>query len=85
MGKENIGMGQASLFDTMTTLQKHFIPTLLAVLFVAVSAGRTLAYDHDDKGWWDEHHVHHPFIEYNGHHGYWDHDQNGVRVFINVG
>ena len=68
----------------MKTIQKNLLPSILAVLFIAVSAGRILAYDHDDKGWFDEHHQHHPFIQHNGHRGYWDHDKNGVQIFINI-
>ena len=69
----------------MKTIQKHLLAILLAALFISVSANRTLAYDHDRSGWFDEHHNHHAFIHYNGHRGYWDHDRSGVRIFINVG
>jgi hypothetical protein len=51
------------LLQGMKTIQKNLGRSILAVLFIAVSAGRTLAYDHDDKGWFDEHHQHHPFID----------------------
>ncbi|MCE0496342.1 MAG: hypothetical protein LV481_00135 [Methylacidiphilales bacterium] len=70
----------------MKAIQKNLFPVILTVLLITLSAGRTLAhYDHDDKGWYDEHHVHHPFIMHDGHRGYWDHDPNGVSVFINIG
>jgi hypothetical protein len=69
----------------MKTIQKNLVCSILVVLFIAVSAGRTLAYDHDDKGWFDEHHNHHAFIQHNGHQGYWDHDKNGAQIFINIG
>jgi len=68
----------------MTTIQKNLVLSILAVLFIAISAGRTLAYDHDTTGWFDEHHNHHPFIQHNGHQGYWDHDKSGVQIFINI-
>jgi hypothetical protein len=67
----------------MKTIQKNLLPSALAILFIAVGAGRTLAYDHDEKGWLDEHH-HHVFIQHSGHRGYWDHDKGGVRIFINI-
>jgi hypothetical protein len=56
----------------------------LVALFIVVGAGRTMAYDHDDNGWFDEHHNHHAFVQHNGHRGYWDHDKSGVLVFINI-
>jgi hypothetical protein len=68
----------------METFQKKFVLSILISLSFAVSAGRTLAYDHDDKGWFDNHHQRHPFIQHNGHQGYWDHDKNGVQIFINI-
>jgi hypothetical protein len=68
----------------MKTIPKNLTPLILAVLFVTVSAGRTLAYDHDSNGWYDEHHHHHGFIHHHGHRGYWDHDNSGARVFINI-
>jgi hypothetical protein len=68
----------------MKTIQKNLVLSILAVLFIAVGAGRALAYDHDDKGWFDEHHQHHPFIQHNGHQGYWDHDKSGAQIFINI-
>jgi len=55
----------------------------LVTLFVVSGAGRLMAYDHDDKGWFDDHHKHHPFVEHNHHRGYWD-QRNGVKVFINI-
>ena len=69
----------------MKTIRKNLVLSILAVLFIAVSAGRTLAYDHDDTGWFDEHHNHHEFIQNNGHKGYWDHDKSGAQIFINIG
>jgi hypothetical protein len=62
----------------------HLLPSILAVLFIAISAARVLAYDHDDKGWIDNQHQHHPFVQHSGHRGYWDHDKSGARVFINI-
>jgi hypothetical protein len=69
----------------MKTIQKNILPSILAVLFIGVSASRTMAYDHDDKGWFDNHHHHHSFIQHSGHRGYWDNDKNGARIFINIG
>jgi hypothetical protein len=68
----------------MKTIQQNLVRSLLVALFVAVGAGRTMAYDHDDSGWFDEHHNHHSFIQHNGHRGYWDHDRSGAQIFINI-
>ena len=68
----------------MKSIQKNLVLSTLVVLFIGVSAGRTLAYDHDDKGWFDEHHHHHAFIQHEGHRGYWDHDKSGVKIFVNI-
>ena len=62
---------------------RYMLSLALVTLFIAMGASRTLAYDHDDKGWYDDHHVHHPFIYHDNHRGYWD-QHNGVRVFINI-
>jgi hypothetical protein len=56
----------------------------MVVFVIALSAGRTMAYDHDDTGWFDEHHQHHAFSHHNGHRGYWDHNQSGAKVFITI-
>ena len=66
----------------MKTIQKYFVSSILVALFIAVGAGRTMAYDHDSSGWFDGHHQHHAFSHHNGHQGYWDHDKNGARIFI---
>jgi len=68
----------------MKTTYKNLLPSILAILFIAVGAGRVLAYDHDDKGWFDSQHHHHAFVHHNGHRGYWDHDNSGARIFINI-
>jgi hypothetical protein len=68
----------------MKTIQKYLVRSILVALFIAVGASRTLAYDHDDKGWFDNQHQHHPFVHHNGHQGYWDHDKNGLSIFVNV-
>jgi len=68
----------------MTTIQKNLVLSILAVLFIAISAGRTLAYDHDATGWFDNQHQHHAFIQHNGHQGYWDHDKSGAQIFVNI-
>jgi hypothetical protein len=68
----------------MKTIPKNLIRSALVVLFIAVGASRTLAYDHDDKGWFDNQHQHHAFIQHNGHRGYWDHDKSGAQIFINI-
>lgn len=67
-------------------MKKHTNMLVLALvtLFVALSAGYSMAYEHDSKGWFDEHHHHHAFIKHNGHRGYWDHDKHGAKVFITV-
>jgi hypothetical protein len=69
----------------MKTIQQNLVRSILVALFVAVGAGRTMAYDHDDKGWFDNQHQHHAFIQHNGHQGYWDHDKSGAQIFINIG
>ncbi len=66
----------------MKTSRKMLFLGLVAS-FIAVSAGRSMAYDHDEKGWFDDHHKHHPFIYHNHHRGYWD-QRDGARVFINI-
>ena len=68
----------------MKTIQQSLVRSILVALFIAVGAGRAMAYDHDDKGWFDEHHHHHAFIQHNGHQGYWDHDKSGAQIFINI-
>jgi hypothetical protein len=68
----------------MKTIQQNLVRSILVALFIAVGAGRTMAYDHDDTGWFDEHHNHHAFIQHNGHQGYWDHDKSGATIFINI-
>lgn len=68
----------------MTRLHKNLLPALLALLFITASAAPILAYDHDDKGWYDSHHHRHAFSHHNGHRGYWDHDNSGARIFISV-
>ena len=68
----------------MKSIQNNLIRSALVVLFIAVGASRTLAYDHDDTGWFDNQHHHHAFIQHNGHRGYWNHDQSGAQIFINI-
>lgn len=68
----------------MKLIHKNFLLSLIAILFAAASGGQALAYDHDEKGWFDKDHHHHPFVKHNGHRGYWDHDKNGTKIFINV-
>jgi hypothetical protein len=40
-------------------------------------------YYRDNYGYWDEHDKYHHFIDWHGHHGYWD-NRGATRVFINV-
>jgi hypothetical protein len=68
----------------MKFIQSLLVRSTLAALIVAVSAGAASAYDHDNTGYFDEHHQHHKFIHHNGHRGYWDHDKSGAKIFINV-
>lgn len=68
----------------MKNIKKTLVQSLLVSLLIAVGAGRALAYDHDDNGWFDEHHQHHPFVQHSGHRGYWDHDKSGANIFINI-
>jgi hypothetical protein len=72
------------LIGEMKEYQKNLLRLSLAVLFITAGAARTLAYDHDDKGWIDSQHHHHPFVQHSGHRGYWDHDKSGAKVFINI-
>jgi hypothetical protein len=68
----------------MTNIRHILVRCIVVALFIVVGAGRTVAYDHDGTGWFDEHHNHHDFIQHNGHRGYWDHDKSGVQIFINI-
>ena len=83
-----INSGIFQMPKTRIKKMKMTKPILLFALVAALvvgSTGKVLAhYDHDDKGWFDEHHHHHVFILHEGHRGYWDHDDHGVRVFINI-
>ena len=64
---------------------KTMVFSVLLGVFLIAGTARSLAhYDHDDKGWFDEHHNHHAFIQHNGHRGYWDHDDKGAKIFINI-
>jgi hypothetical protein len=68
----------------MKTIQQNLVPSILAILFIAVSAGSAMAYDHDKTGWYDNQHQHHAYIQHNGHQGYWDHNKSGVLIFISI-
>jgi hypothetical protein len=68
----------------MKNIKRNLLLSTLAVLFIAVGAGRALAYDHDNSGWFDANHHHHAFVHHGGHRGYWDQDQTGARVFISI-
>ena len=72
------------LVHSMKSIQKYLVRSILVAVFIAVGAGRSMAYDHDSSGWFDEHHQHHAFIQNNGHRGYWDHDKSGAKVFISI-
>jgi len=64
-------------------MKKSLLVLGLMTLLTTVGATRSMAYDHDNRGWYDEHHHRHAFINHGGHRGYWD-QRNGVRVFINI-
>jgi hypothetical protein len=64
-------------------MKKLIMSGLLVLALTGFTAGRTFAYDHDDRGWYDNNHHHHPFVNYHNHRGYWD-QRNGVRVFISI-
>jgi hypothetical protein len=64
-------------------MKKTILILSLAALFTSVGAVRSLAYDHDSHGWYDDHHHRHAFIHHNGHRGYWD-QRDGTKVFINI-
>jgi hypothetical protein len=68
----------------MKNIKTYLLRSILVSLFIAVSAGRTLAYDHDSNGWFDNNHHHHAFIQHGGHRGYWDQNQSGGRIFISI-
>lgn len=69
----------------MKNISRNLVVAALAALFIVAGTGRSLAhYDHDHDGWYDEHHHHHPFVYYHNHCGYWDHDNNGVAIFIRI-
>ncbi|MCE0497153.1 MAG: hypothetical protein LV481_04315 [Methylacidiphilales bacterium] len=62
----------------------------LAVLFSALlSGGATQAfayngYNEGRNGYWDNNHNYHQYGYYHHHRGYWN-QNNGVRLWINVG
>ncbi len=59
---------------------------LLATL-LSGAASQALAYDgynHDQNGYWDNNHNYHHYGYYHHHRGYWN-QNNGVRLWINVG
>jgi hypothetical protein len=69
----------------MKKTTKPILLAALALAFIVGGAGKALAhYDHDDKGWYDEHHHQHAFIMHGGHRGYWDNDKHGDRIFISI-
>jgi hypothetical protein len=68
----------------MKFIQVNLIRSILAAFFLSVGAGAAMAYDHDDKGWFDNQHHHHAFTHHNGHRGYWDHDKSGAKIFITI-
>ncbi len=69
----------------MTSIHSNIVRLLLAVALIAASAGFASAhYDHDKKGWYDEHHQRHDFTKYHGHRGYWDKDDKGAKIFIRI-
>ncbi len=55
-----------------------------AILLAAGISTSQAHYKHDKKGWYDEHNTRHAYIYHNHHHGYWDTDDKGVRLFINI-
>ena len=69
----------------MKTITKNLLSVVLVGILIVAGTGKSLAhYDHDDKGWYDEHHHHHSFIMHHGHRGYWDHDDHGAKIFISL-
>ena len=69
----------------MKSITKTILFSAFVAAFTLAGAGKSLAhYDHDDKGWYDEHHVRHDFVNHNGHRGYWDKDDHGAKIFINI-
>jgi hypothetical protein len=68
----------------MKTIQQKLVQPVLAVLFIAVSAGSAMAYDHDNNGSRYNQHQHHSYTHHNGRQGYWDHNKSGARIFINI-
>jgi len=69
----------------MKSIHSTIVRTLLAAVFITGSASLASAhYEHDSKGWFDEHHHHHDFVKYHGHRGYWDKDDHGAKVFIRI-
>jgi hypothetical protein len=68
---------------------RHNRSMLLAmvVLFSALlsaGAGQAWAYNGDQNGYYDRNGYNHHYGYYHHHHGYWN-EQNGVRLWINVG
>jgi hypothetical protein len=60
-----------------------FTTSLLILALTGLGATRTMAYDHDDRGWYDNDHHRHAFTHYHNHRGYWD-QRDGARVFISL-
>jgi len=69
----------------MKNTTKSILLFALAMALIVGSAGQALAhYNHDDRGWFDEHHHHHAFIIHEGHRGYWDNGDHGARIWISI-
>jgi hypothetical protein len=70
---------------------KSYSLSILAAVTVLAAASITQLraddhngpYQHDQTGYWDEHHVHHAYVTHNNHRGYWD-TRSGTRVFISL-
>jgi hypothetical protein len=64
-------------------MKKTILILSLTAVFASIGAVRSMAYTHDNRGWYDDHHHRHAFIMHNHHRGYWD-NQGGAKVFINI-
>ncbi len=67
-------------------MKKRFVLAFVVLTLASFGATRVSAYTyyHDDKHWYGKDNKPHSFVKHGGHHGYWDKDANGAKVFINI-
>ena len=50
----------------------------------ADSYGPYHPYTYGQNGYWNQQHVYHHWVQYNGHQGYWYHRNDGAVIFITL-